>query len=122
MGCRTRITSGLRLQSGPPPRPEGSRIRDVPPADSEAVYRPSVEKTYPAAAPFRCGRFYDSFAPNVVNIRPIPGRRVYPSAIPKKIRRRRHPCELYHRMQRPSVRCPLTAIGMPVPCWLQPLK
>jgi hypothetical protein len=42
---------------------EGSRIRDLPPADSEAVYRPAVEKTCPAAAPFRCGRFYGSFAP-----------------------------------------------------------
>jgi hypothetical protein len=76
---------------------EGSRIRDVPLVDPEPVYSLFFEKTSPAAAPFRCCRWYGSFDPSV-NIRPIPGRRVYPSAIPAKIHRRRHACELSRGM------------------------
>jgi hypothetical protein len=45
---------------------EGSRIRDVPSADSEPVYRPYVEETCSAAAPFRCGRFYGLLHPNAL--------------------------------------------------------
>src|SRR5215469_10681718 len=65
-GCRTSITSGLAAIAWTTTPTQGSRIRDVPSADSGPVYRPYVEKTCSAAAPFRCGRFYGSLHPNAL--------------------------------------------------------
>jgi hypothetical protein len=91
--CRTSITPGCGYCVDHHPD-GGSRIRDVLPADWEVVYRPSVERPVRLRLPFRYGRFCRSLDLNVLNIAPIAGRRLYPSATPKKIHRRRHACEL----------------------------